>query len=157
MGAELNEMLQYDFYIDSNLQNFIACRTSHALLSHMENYHKLSHHNLINKTIMPGCRCTNKESCSIKNKHETESASDTPPSSKELNSWECPRALSYKCRIVILFNHHIKGWKSIQPSPILLLAHHKLQFYYPVNDLHKTRNFTTIITSKEHQSRKAML
>ena len=30
----------------------------------------------------------------------------------------------------------MKGWKSIQPSPILLLAHHKLQFYYPVNDLH---------------------
>ena len=84
LGAELNEILQYDLYIDTNLQNFIACRTSHALLSHMENYHMLAHHNFIYKTIMPGCRCTNKESCSIKNKHQSESASHTPPSSKEL-------------------------------------------------------------------------
>ena len=52
LGAKLNEILQYDLYINTNLQNFIACRTSHALLSHMENYHKLSHHNFINKTVV---------------------------------------------------------------------------------------------------------
>ena len=38
----------------------------------------------------------------------------------------------------------MKGWKSIQPSPILLLAHHKLQFYYPLNDLTRCpSNFST--------------
>jgi len=42
-------------------------------------------------------------------------------------------------------------WKSIQPSPILLLAHHKLQFHYLMGDLHG--NFSTPITSKENQQK----
>ena len=39
--------------------------------------------------------------------------------------------------MAIFFNHNMKAWKSIQPSPIMLLANHKLQFYYPVKDLQK--------------------
>ena len=32
--------------------------------------------------------------------------------------------------MVIFLNLHMRAWKSIQPSPILLLAHHTLQFYH---------------------------
>ena len=87
----------------SQLMSCPPCRTSHALLSHMENYYKFSHHRFRNKIIMPGCRCTNKESCSIKHSltSKWKCLTCTPIKQRiELsnpNSWKCSRALLYKC------------------------------------------------------------
>jgi hypothetical protein len=95
----------------------------------MENYHKPSCHNFTNKITTPGCRCTNKESCLVKN--SSTSNSHAPPPSKELIAptqilENAPELYHIWMWVVIFLDHHMGA---IQLSPILLLAHHKLQFY----------------------------
>ena len=39
--------------------------------------------------------------------------------------------------MVVFLNHHMRAWESNQPSPILLLAHHTLQFYHLIKYMHR--------------------
>ena len=49
LGAELNEILQYDLYVDADFYVKIYGLQSISCPSHLKNYHKLSHHKVINK------------------------------------------------------------------------------------------------------------
>ena len=86
------------------LMYFIAWGASHLLLLHIENYHKPS--SQFHKQItMPDCRCTNKESCLVRNSSTSKWKCFICTLTKQTinypspNSWQCSRALWYGCAL----------------------------------------------------------
>jgi hypothetical protein len=67
--------------------------------------------------------------------HQSGNASHAPPPSKGLIALTQILESTPELYHMDVDNDFLEpSWKLIQPSPILLLAHHKLQFHYLIKD-----------------------